>query len=152
MAVVFAMVASYVISRTLTPVIIRLLLRGEQARHMAGVHGPLAASTIGSTAASIVSAMAMSGCWKASCTGASSCPPLLCPSSPGRSSLSLQVGTDFFPQVDAGLIQLHVRAPARTRIEHTEQIFQSVEDKIREIVPKRDLELVWTISAFRTHL
>src|SRR5215475_2785690 len=36
MAVVFAMIASYVISRTLTPVIIRLLLRGEQARHAAG--------------------------------------------------------------------------------------------------------------------
>src|SRR5262249_32234678 len=29
------------------------------------------------------------------------------------------VGRDFFPQVDAGLIQLHVRAPARTRIDET---------------------------------
>ena len=60
----------------------------------------------------------------------------------GAVVLSLQVGTDFFPRVDAGLIQLHVRAPARTRIEHTEQIFQSVEDKIRDVIPKHDLDLV----------
>jgi multidrug efflux pump subunit AcrB len=40
----------------------------------------------------------------------------------GAVILSLFVGSDFFPQVDAGLIQLHVRAPARTRVERTEQI------------------------------
>jgi multidrug efflux pump subunit AcrB len=60
--------------------------------------------------------------------------------------LSLFVGRDFFPTVDAGLIQLHVRAPARTRIERTEQIFQAVEDNIRHH-PGSDLRLVSTISA-----
>ena len=45
--------------------------------------------------------------------------------------ISLFVGSDFFPPVDAGLIELHVRAPARTRIERTEQIFHAVEDNIR---------------------
>ena len=64
----------------------------------------------------------------------------------GAVVLSLQVGTDFFPRVDAGLIQLHVRAPARTRIEHTEQIFQSVEDKIRDVIPKHDLDLVLALA------
>ena len=52
------------------------------------------------------------------------------------------VGRDFFPQIDAGLIQLHVRAPARTRIEDTEQIFQDVEDKIREVIPDKDRQLI----------
>ena len=33
------------------------------------------------------------------------------------------IGTDFFPQVDAGQIRLHVRAPTDTRIEETEQSF-----------------------------
>ena len=56
--------------------------------------------------------------------------------------MSLYVGTNFFPQVDAGLIQLHVRAPARTRIERTEQVFQAVEDKIRGEIPGRDLGLI----------
>jgi multidrug efflux pump subunit AcrB len=45
------------------------------------------------------------------------------------------VGRDFFPLIDGGQIQLHVRAPAGTRIEKTEEIFQAIEDKIREVIP-----------------
>ena len=51
------------------------------------------------------------------------------------------VGRDFFPLIDGGQIQLHVRAPAGTRIESTEEIFQAVEDKIREVIPEKDREL-----------
>ena len=47
------------------------------------------------------------------------------------------IGTDFFPQVDAGQIRLHVRAPAGTRIEETEAYFKQVEDTIRQTVPAR---------------
>jgi multidrug efflux pump subunit AcrB len=52
------------------------------------------------------------------------------------------VGRDFFPAIDAGQIMLHVRAPPATRIEVTEQIFQNVENKIREVIPERDLDLI----------
>jgi len=52
------------------------------------------------------------------------------------------VGRDFYPAIDGGMIQLHVRAPPGTRIETTEQIFQAVEDKIRQIIPKKDLALI----------
>ena len=52
------------------------------------------------------------------------------------------VGRDFFPAIDGGQIKLHVRAPAGTRIEATERIFQEVEDKIREIIPARDRDLI----------
>ena len=52
------------------------------------------------------------------------------------------VGRDFFPEIDGGQIKLHVRAPAATRIESTERIFQDVEDKIREVIPARDLDLI----------
>ena len=52
------------------------------------------------------------------------------------------VGRDFFPVIDGGQIKLHVRAPAATRIETTERIFQAVEDKIREVVPERDRDLI----------
>src|SRR6202035_4906202 len=54
----------------------------------------------------------------------------------------LSVGRDFFPLIDGGQIQLHVRAPAGTRIESTEKIFQAVEDKIREVIPDRDRSLI----------
>src|SRR5262249_26431582 len=52
------------------------------------------------------------------------------------------VGRDFFPAIDGGQIKLHVRAPAATRIEATERIFQEVEDKIREVIPAHDRELI----------
>jgi multidrug efflux pump subunit AcrB len=52
------------------------------------------------------------------------------------------VGRDFFPLIDGGQIQLHVRAPAGTRIESTEAIFQRVEDKIREVIPDKDRGLI----------
>src|SRR6185369_4246540 len=51
-------------------------------------------------------------------------------------------GRDFFPAIDGGQIKLHVRAPAATRIEATERIFQEVEDKIREVVPPQDRALI----------
>src|SRR5258708_39510779 len=50
----------------------------------------------------------------------------------------LFVGREFFPAIDAGQIQLHVRAPPATRIEETERIFQAIEDRIRQIVPEKD--------------
>jgi multidrug efflux pump subunit AcrB len=56
--------------------------------------------------------------------------------------VAMFVGSDFFPTIDAGQIELHVRAPARTRIEYTEQIFHAVEANIRREIPSKDLGLV----------
>ena len=147
-AVVFAMLASYGISRTLTPIIIRLMLRTEYGgghenagrtngrkgwfgRFHGGFnrrfdafrdfYGWLLAAIIARrviTPVVAVGVVALAG------------------------GLSLFVGRDFFPQVDAGLIQLHVRAPARTRIESTEKIFQAVEDNIRAHIPGHDITLL----------
>jgi multidrug efflux pump subunit AcrB len=52
------------------------------------------------------------------------------------------VGRDFFPTVDTGQFRLHVRAPAGTRIEQTERYFSEVENAIRQIIPKDEVELV----------
>ena len=54
----------------------------------------------------------------------------------------LFVGRDFFPVIDGGQIQLHVRAPAGTRIEKTEQIFEAIENNIRKIIPANERELI----------
>src|SRR5579885_3515276 len=56
--------------------------------------------------------------------------------------LLIVVGNDFFPYVDAGMIRLHVRAPTGTRIEETERIVDSVERTIREIIPANELESI----------
>jgi len=52
------------------------------------------------------------------------------------------VGRDFFPTVDTGQFRLHVRAPAGTRIEETERYFSAVEKTIREIIPTEEVELI----------
>jgi multidrug efflux pump subunit AcrB len=45
-----------------------------------------------------------------------------------------QLGRDFFPQVDAGQIRLHVRAPPGTRLESTQRDFAQVETEIRRVI------------------
>jgi multidrug efflux pump subunit AcrB len=56
--------------------------------------------------------------------------------------LFLQLGRDFFPEVDAGLMRLHVRAPPATRIEQTQHYFTEVEDAIREIVGENQIDTI----------
>ncbi len=142
MAVVFAMIASYGISRTLTPIIIRLLLRSEYENHGDGRKNWFGRFHEGFNrrfdAFRAFYGWLLTGILRrrlltpAVATGVVACAAVL----------SLFVGTDFFPSVDAGLIQLHVRAPARTRIERTEQIFGAIEDNIRHHIPGGDLQLV----------
>jgi multidrug efflux pump subunit AcrB len=142
LAVVFAMLASYVLSRTLTPIIIGLLLKGEQhggtegaGNRFARLHqrfergfelfrrGYVRALTMLLKRRLIVPVIAV----------------LML--ALGGVMLTM-VGRDFFPAIDGGQIKLHVRAPAATRIESTERIFQEVEDKIREVIPARDRDLI----------
>src|SRR5262245_48559531 len=52
------------------------------------------------------------------------------------------VGTDFFPTADVGILKLHVRAPKGYRLEGTEQIMIKVEDRIRDIIPAKELRTV----------
>jgi multidrug efflux pump subunit AcrB len=52
------------------------------------------------------------------------------------------LGQNFFPSVDAGVISLHVRAPMGTRIEETAALFDHVEKRIREIIPPRELDSI----------
>ncbi|HEX3865248.1 MAG TPA: efflux RND transporter permease subunit, partial [Gemmatimonadaceae bacterium] len=52
------------------------------------------------------------------------------------------VGEDFFPSTDAGMMKLHYRAPSGTRIETTEQYVAQVENHIRKIVPAAELQTI----------
>jgi multidrug efflux pump subunit AcrB len=141
-AVVFAMLASYGLSRTLTPITIGLLLKGEH-------HGAEAAGT--GWFARLHSRFEQG--FERLRAGYVELLHLLLTRrliAPFVAVLVLTlgavmfvfVGRDFFPAIDAGQMMLHVRAPPATRIEVTEQIFQAVENKIREIIPKEDLDLI----------
>ena len=52
------------------------------------------------------------------------------------------VGRDFFPAVDSGQIRLHVRAEPGTRIEATKVLFSQVEEQIRKTIPPNEVELI----------
>jgi multidrug efflux pump subunit AcrB len=140
LAVVFAMLASYTLSRTLTPIVIGLLLKGE--RHgessdgwFAWLHArfergfELFRRGYVRTLAMLLKRRLIV--------------PVAAALMLGLGGVMLTVvGRDFFPAIDGGQIKLHVRAPAATRIEATELIFQEVEDKIRKVIPARDRDLI----------
>ena len=52
------------------------------------------------------------------------------------------LGRDFFPQVDAGQMRLHVRAPPGTRLEQTQQDFAAVEAQIRKLVGNDQIDVM----------
>ena len=52
------------------------------------------------------------------------------------------LGENFFPSVDSGEISLHVRAPVGTRIEETAALFDHIENRIRDVIPPGELESI----------
>src|SRR5438445_231923 len=143
LAVVFAMLASYLLSRTLTPITIGLLLKNERHGTDYGTP-PSVFSRL--TAAFNRGFERLRGGYLKLLTlllRRRTIVPVAAVLILGLGATMLMfVGRDFFPLIDGGQIQLHVRAPAGTRIESTEAIFQKVEDKIREVIPEKDRGLI----------
>ena len=52
------------------------------------------------------------------------------------------LGRDFFPAVDSGQITLHARTPAGTRVEDTNQIVAQIQKEVRRIIPARELATI----------
>ena len=143
-AVVFAMIASYILSRTLVPTLVMLLMRGSHGENAAQGGKPSllqrvyrgfdarfervrAAYTI--TLSSLLEKRGLFGvAFLVFCVLSCGLYPIL--------------GRDFFPSVDAGQIRLHMRAATGTRIEETARLADDVEVAIRELVPKDQLETI----------
>jgi multidrug efflux pump subunit AcrB len=140
LGVVFAMLMSYLLSRTLLPTMVRYLLAREAMHHgrpnafsaaferqfdrLRTAYGRWLAwalqhrgFVIGVFALMVVGSLAM---------------------------LSL-LGRDFFPSVDAGLIKLHVRGAPGTRIEETEKRIAAIETKIRSVIPAEETDTMLDI-------
>jgi multidrug efflux pump subunit AcrB len=152
MSVVFAMLASYFLSRTLVPTMVMYMLGSEHREPQKDDPGHAAApakrpgvfARVGNAfeAGFLTLVRAYEGAldWALAHTvvvmGVFLAFAIL--------SLALYpfVGRDFFPTVDAGQLRLHVRAPAGTRIEETERYFQRVEDHIRQVIPANELAVI----------
>ena len=175
MAVIFAMLASYLLSRTVVPTMVRFLLRG----HLDEIDTSLAQSVEGSdggeekianrsrenpTAARLsglgqifgflswihekfnhvfekfraryVNALRWCLEHRRLVFGAMGAMVLV------SVALVPFLGRDFFPAVDAGQFRLHVRAPAGTRLESTQERFFQVGNAIREVIPPNEIQNV----------
>jgi len=140
LAVVFAMLTSYLLSRTLVPTMASYLLpekhqeingtdrwnrflRAFEAtferlrqRYLAALSAFISYRTLSLTCAALLIA--------------------------GTLPLLWVTGEDFFPTVDAGLMKLHVRAPSGTRIERTTLLVDEIERSIRQIIPADELQQI----------
>jgi multidrug efflux pump subunit AcrB len=144
MAVVFAMLASYLLSRTLVPTMMSHLLGSEVKLYQAGGHAEgkgliwschrifntlfeklrfrymgLLDWTLTHRAVVLISFMGLSA---------------------ASFGLVTLIGEDFFPNVDSGQMRLHARAPAGTRIEDTEARFAALEQEIRKVIPADEID------------
>lgn len=146
MAVVFAMLASYGLSRTIVPLMSKALLACEEETpdkpkpeeptgFFAGIHAVLDKNFDKLrdhyhgllqwcldypvvTASLFLSFYAVSFC------------------------LLPFIGEDFFPAIDAGQLRLHICARPGTRVEETERIFKRIEASIKKIIPNEEIEVI----------
>jgi CzcA family heavy metal efflux pump len=158
LAVVYAMLTSYLLSRTLVPTMARYLLpeshedvvpgNARWTRFVAGFEAGferLREAYRGALAKFI-----------ARRTLALTCIAIIVASS---ALLLTTVGEDFFPAVDAGMMRMHVRAPTGTRIEETERIVDQIERSIRGLIPPDEIASIsdnvglpssWNLGFYQT--
>jgi len=142
MAVVFAVGASYVLSRTLVPVMVKYLMPGELRARESGRRNPLGFLFravdlgFGHAQRGFHALLALILRFRLL--------PLAAAAAVIASAVLLlpQVGRDFFPTVDAGQFRLHVKAPTGTRLEETQQIFTAVGNVIRDVIPDDERAMV----------
>jgi CzcA family heavy metal efflux pump len=140
-AVSFAMLASYLLSRTLIPTMVMFIMRGHE--HKGGdTKNPLVkfqrkfehgfekfrGSYQGLLETTLEHRKLFAICFV-----------IFCILSLG---LVFFLGQDFFPQVDAGLIRLHFRARPGLRVEETARLCDEVEQVLRSEIPKEELQTV----------
>ncbi len=150
-SVVLAMLASYLLSRTLVPALARLLMhsehhdalgsalpeggwkrvavrfnrwRDEKFERLQNRYAAVLGAALAHRRFTIATAAAIAV---------------------ASLGLVFVVGTDFFPSVDAGLMKLHFRAPTGSRIERTEALVAGVEAGIRDIIPAHEIETINTM-------
>ncbi|MEO8004250.1 MAG: efflux RND transporter permease subunit [Betaproteobacteria bacterium] len=141
LSVVFALLASYILSFTLVPMLSRQLLAGEHHDDGQGT-GPgarfnrMRESSLGWLQDRYAAVLGTIMHHRAFV--------LVCLLLMGGVSVFLGkvVGTDFFPAADVGILKLHFRAPMGMRIEETEKLVLQVEEEIRRIIPAEELSTI----------
>jgi multidrug efflux pump subunit AcrB len=142
LAVVFSLLASYILSFTLVPMLSRQLLVNEHAGHdhvgtgfgarfnaardrmldgLTNFYAGILTMVMHHRGTMIIIVMAFTVV---------------------SLGLGKVVGTDFFPSPDVGIMKLHYRAPIGTRIEETEKLVLAVQEDIRRIIPEAEIDRI----------
>ncbi len=145
LAVVFAMIASYLLARTLVPTLASIILPGElraekkrgdaKPRGLGRIHHSIEhgvdriAETQGKILRFILRRKLLIFI------------PVIFAMALGVFA-AMKSGREFFPKTDAGLIRLFVRIPSGVRIEDTAQTMADIQRKIRNIIPKDELQFI----------
>jgi CzcA family heavy metal efflux pump len=137
-AVVFAMLASYILSRTLVPTLAMYLLKTE-AHGGTRSRNPLVRFQEGFEAAFERTRQAYHGLLTSFVQHRKIFVPTFLAVVLAVFALAPWLGQDFFPVTDSGQFIFHMRAKTGTRIEETARLADLVEDKIRAIIPPRDM-------------
>jgi multidrug efflux pump subunit AcrB len=144
LAVAFAMIASFVLSRTFVPMLCARWMGGHAAHPGAGhggdgwfarLHRPIDRGLTFLTRRYerlLLAALR----WRFLVLGAVA---LLFV---GSLCLAFGIGREFFPQVDAGMIAVHVRAPSKSRLDRTEQRVIDVERFLEQQIPADEREMI----------
>ena len=145
-AVVFAMIASYVLTYTVVPTMARFLLKGHEGDHPHAAPGRrpsifvrlqqafergferVRLRYLGLLTLALYHRNIFAGGFLLAVLGSFALAPSL--------------GRDFFPSVESDAVRIHVRAPTGTRIEETTALMDRVELKIRALLPKDRVQSV----------
>jgi len=137
LSVVMSMMASYLLSRTLVPLLSRMLLANEEHKHgeenerfprFAAAFKKLETAYGGLLELFLKNRVFILWC----ALGVFLITMLSLP----------VIGQDFFPVSDTGLMKIHFRAPAGTRLEETEKLVARAEDRIRGIIPQDEISTI----------
>ena len=147
MAVVFAMLSSYLLSRTLIPTMVHYLLKSEVDLYRHGKHGRSGEAQgllwrVNGLFDGLFERLRFRyiGLLNWSLQHRARVLAGFLAFSIASLGLVWLVGEDFFPDVDSGQMRLEARAPAGTRLEQTEVRFAAIEHEVRDVIPAGELD------------
>ncbi|MEI6667445.1 MAG: efflux RND transporter permease subunit [Acidobacteriota bacterium] len=144
-AVVFAVLASYVLSRTLVPTMAKYMLKvhgDDRGATRRTSRNPLVRWQMGIDAAFGRLRDGYRGVLETCVRRRAAFATIFLLVCVGSLGLLPWIGQDFFPTVDSGQFKLHMRGPTGTRIEETAVVCDRVEQVIREVIPDREIASV----------
>jgi len=138
LAVVFPMLTSYLLSRTLVPTMARLLLPEEHEENLGDGRWARVVRAFDARFEQVKHSYRFAlAKFIARRNFSLTCVAILILTS---LAMLLVVGEDFFPRIDAGMMSLHLRMPTGTRVEHTEFMVDNIERTIRTVIPADELQ------------